>query len=164
MVKNKALLDSARLCQTLQTPPSGHSLSLSPSQIWPSQGWSCVFLSRRHRSSWGYPLDPAEAGPQHRTKRGASACSSPSFTALLSHPSTATRIMLLWEHLPPARGVNRAFHQPLKNGHVTLHSTQLKGNLSLCDSEVHSQFLYLSMYPHLGLPKLRLKVGTSRTL
>ena len=45
MVKNKALLDSARLCQTLQTPPSGHSLSLSPSQIWPYQGWSHVSFS-----------------------------------------------------------------------------------------------------------------------
>lgn len=83
-----------------------------------------------------------------RTKRGASACPSPSFTALLSHPSTATRIMLPWEHLLPAGGVNQAFHQPshnpkrsvqpLENGHVTLHSTQLKGNLSLCDSKVHS--------------------------
>ena len=38
MVKNKAL----RLCQTLQTPPSGHSLSPSPSQTWPYHGWSHV--------------------------------------------------------------------------------------------------------------------------
>ena len=29
MVRNKGLPDSARLCQTLQIPPSGHSLSLS---------------------------------------------------------------------------------------------------------------------------------------
>ena len=40
MVKNKALPDSSRL----SAPPSGHSLSLSlsPSQTWPYQGWSHV--------------------------------------------------------------------------------------------------------------------------
>ena len=49
MVKNKALPDSARLCQNLQTPLSGHSLSLSlsfclpPSKTWTYQGWSHVF-------------------------------------------------------------------------------------------------------------------------
>ena len=63
MVKNKALPDSARL----SAPASGHSLSLSlsPSQTGPYQGWSHVSsISRRHRSSWGYSLDPAEAGPR----------------------------------------------------------------------------------------------------
>ena len=49
MVKNKTLPDSARLCQNLQTPLSGHSLSLSlsfclsPSKTWTYQGWSHVF-------------------------------------------------------------------------------------------------------------------------
>ena len=38
MVKNKALPDSARLCCT----PRLVSLSLSPSQTWPYQGWSHV--------------------------------------------------------------------------------------------------------------------------
>ena len=67
MVKNKALPDSSRL----SAPLSGHSLSLSfslsPSQTCPYQGWSHVSslsLSRRLRSSRGYPLDPAEAGPR----------------------------------------------------------------------------------------------------
>ena len=37
MVKNKALPDSARLCT-----PCLVTLSLSPSQTWPYQGWSHV--------------------------------------------------------------------------------------------------------------------------
>ena len=74
MVKNKGLPDFARLCQTLQTLPSGHSLchSLSLSLSLPRRfgpikaGLTCLLsLSRWCRSSWGYPLDPAEAGPQH---------------------------------------------------------------------------------------------------
>ena len=36
----------------------------SKTQIWPYQGWSHVSFSRRRCSSWGYPLDPAEAGPR----------------------------------------------------------------------------------------------------
>ena len=76
MVKNKALPESARLC----TPDLVTlSFSLSPSQTWPCQGWShasslslSLSLSHRRHSSWGYPLDPAEAGPRH--------CSSPGFS------------------------------------------------------------------------------------
>ena len=64
MVKNKALPDSARLCQTLHLP-SGHSLSLSDLAL--SRLVSRVFLlSRQRRSSWGYPwillrLDPGKS-------------------------------------------------------------------------------------------------------
>ena len=63
MVKNKALPDSA-------APPSGFSLSLSVSlslslaDLALSRLVSRVF-SRRRSSFRGYPLDPAEAGPQH---------------------------------------------------------------------------------------------------
>ena len=43
-------------------------LSLSLADLALSRQVSRVFcLSRRCRSSWGYPLDPAEAGPRHRT-------------------------------------------------------------------------------------------------
>ena len=58
MVKNKDLPDSVH-------PPSGHSLSfsLSVADLALSRLVSRVF-SRRHQSSWGYPLDPAKAGPR----------------------------------------------------------------------------------------------------
>ena len=73
MVKSKALPDSARPCK--QPRLAILSLSPSPSQTWPYQGWSHISsISRRRRSSWGYPLDPAKAGPRH------------SFASLLFHP------------------------------------------------------------------------------
>ena len=63
MVKNKALPDSAAPPRLLSL---SLSFSLSPSQTWPYQGWSHVSsLSHWCRSSRGYPLDPAGAGPRH---------------------------------------------------------------------------------------------------
>ena len=64
MVKNKALPDCARLCTPRLVT---RSLSLSPSlaDLALSRLVSRVFsLSRRRRSSWGYPLDLAGAGPR----------------------------------------------------------------------------------------------------
>ena len=68
MVKNKALPDSPRLgCNPVWS--LSFSLSLSPSQTWPYQGWTHTSsLSRQSYSSRGYPLDPAEAGPQQHSK------------------------------------------------------------------------------------------------
>ena len=61
MVKNKGLPDSARPCKH----PHLVILSLSLTDLALSRLVSCVFsLSRQCCSSWGYPLDPAEAGPR----------------------------------------------------------------------------------------------------
>ena len=71
MVKNKALPDSARPCKhpclvILFSLSLSLFLSLSLADLALSRLVSHVFsLSRRRRSSWGYPLDPAEAGPRH---------------------------------------------------------------------------------------------------
>ena len=67
MVKNKALPDSARTCCTpcLVTLSLSLSLFLSlslPRRLGPIKA-GLTSLSRQHRSSWGYPLDPAKAGP-----------------------------------------------------------------------------------------------------
>ena len=62
-VKNKALPDPARPCCTpcLVT----HTLSLYlPRRLGPIKA-GLTSLSHRHRSSRGYPLDPAKAGPRH---------------------------------------------------------------------------------------------------
>ena len=70
MVKNKALPDSAAPPVWLLSLSLSFSLcfSLSPSQTWPYQGWSQGWsLSHRCRSTRGYPLDPAGAGPRHHT-------------------------------------------------------------------------------------------------
>ena len=69
MVKNKGLPDSARLC-LLHPPVWSLSLSLFLSVSLPGRlgaikaGLSCLLsLSHWCHSSWGCPLDPAEAGP-----------------------------------------------------------------------------------------------------
>ena len=65
MVKNKAFPDSASCTPRLVTHSLSlfHSLSLADLAL--SRLVSRIFsLSRRRHSSWGYPLDPAEAGPR----------------------------------------------------------------------------------------------------
>ena len=56
------------MVQTLLHPPAGHSLSLflsfSLTDLALSRLVSCIF-SPQCLSSWGYPLDPAEAEPRH---------------------------------------------------------------------------------------------------
>ena len=70
MLKNKALPDSALPIWSVCL-----SLSLSLTDLALSRLVSHVFsLSRRHRSSWGYPLDPAEAGPQQGWPTQSCAC------------------------------------------------------------------------------------------
>ena len=68
MVKNKALPDSARPCKHPCLVTLSLSLSLSlPRRLGPMKaGLTCLLsLSRQRHSSWGYPLDPAKAGPRH---------------------------------------------------------------------------------------------------
>ena len=72
MVKNKVLPDSARPCCTprLVTPSLSLFLSLSLTDLALSRLVSRVFsLSGWCLSSWGYPLDPAEAGPWHSLEK-----------------------------------------------------------------------------------------------